>query len=108
MFLTSIIRGFGGQFLKAPIISATVSPNMSFVNRNLVMIVMLPVLGAIHYGWMKMSDQSDRKELPIISVSVRDDPGFTLNQIFTALSLQMFRTLTSKATNTSSGETGAD
>lgn len=32
------------------------------------MIVMLPVIGGIHYAWMKMNDQSDRKELPIISV----------------------------------------
>ena len=39
-----------------------------FIKRNLVMIVMIPVIGGIHYGWMKMNDQADRKELPIVSV----------------------------------------
>lgn len=41
---------------------------MSFVKRNLVLIVMLPVLGGIHFAWMQMNDQKDRKELPIVSV----------------------------------------
>lgn len=44
---------------------------MSFFKNNIVIIVMLPVIGAIHYGWMQMQDQSDRKELPIISVIFR-------------------------------------
>ena len=42
---------------------------MGFVKNNIVLIVMLPVIGAIHYGWWQMSDNKDRKELPIVSVS---------------------------------------
>lgn len=47
-----------------------------FVRRNIVMIVMVPVLVSLHYGWQKLQDvevfvpKEQRRDLPIIEVWV--------------------------------------
>ncbi|KAG0693509.1 McKusick-Kaufman/Bardet-Biedl syndromes putative chaperonin [Chionoecetes opilio] len=46
-----------------------------FVHRNLVMIVMVPVLLGVHYGWQKVQDtemfvpKQQRRDLPIVEMS---------------------------------------
>ena len=46
-----------------------------FVKRNIVMIVMVPVLVSMHWGWMKLQDVEkfvaphEKRELPLLSVS---------------------------------------
>ncbi|XP_046401622.1 uncharacterized protein LOC124167681 [Ischnura elegans] len=43
-----------------------------FLNRNMVTVVMVPVLFVIHWGWVKLQDneklvrQYDKKELPLL------------------------------------------
>lgn len=46
-----------------------------FMRRNIVMIVMVPVLVGLHYGWQKLQDvemfvpKEQRRDLPIMQVS---------------------------------------
>ena len=55
-----------------------------FLSRNAVMIVMVPTLVLIHWGWAKMQDievlvkKDEKKELPILSVSHRSLLQFVL------------------------------
>ena len=45
-----------------------------FAKKNVVLIVMLPIIGGIHYGWVKLQEvdkfvkKHERRELPIIEV----------------------------------------
>ena len=47
---------------------------LRFTKRNLVMIVMIPAMVSIHWGWSKLQNvevfvpKEDRRELPIIEV----------------------------------------
>lgn len=50
---------------------------MKFINSNLLMIVCVPLIISIHYGWMllqknpKLVPEKDYQELPIIIVSIQ-------------------------------------
>lgn len=46
-----------------------------FMKRNMVMIVMVPVMVGLHYGWQKIQDveafvpKNQRRDLPVLEVS---------------------------------------
>lgn len=45
-----------------------------FVKKNVVMIVMLPIIGGIHWGWIRIQEvekfvpKTEKRELPILEV----------------------------------------
>jgi len=48
-----------------------------FAKRNLVMVVMIPVLAGLHYGWLKVQEteafvpKKDKMDLPVTKVASR-------------------------------------
>lgn len=52
-----------------------------FMKRNMVMIVMVPVMVGLHYGWQKIQDveafvpKNQRRDLPVLEGAKRIEDG---------------------------------
>jgi len=71
---TSSFSSFISASYRLPIMEVTSfqAKFSRFVKKNVVMIIMLPVIGGIHWGWLKLQEiekfvsKEQKRELPII------------------------------------------